>query len=538
MSQVPSNYYSIISGLKERIRQARLKAVVLINKELLQVYWEIGQTILDQQKEQGWGAKIIDQLSADLKNEFPDFKGLSVRNLKYMRAFAEAYPQFGLVQQPAAQIQIIDKQPSIIVQQLAAQLPWGHHQVLLDKIKSPEQRLYYMQKAIENGWSRDVMIHQIETSSYERSGKAITNFNVTLPALQSDLAQQSIKNPYVFDFLSYSEEMKERELEKALIQHLKNFMLELGKGFAWIGNQKNLVVEEDDFFLDLLFFNYNMNCFVIFELKIGEFKPEFAGKLNFYVNAIDEQLKGKEHNPTIGILLCKTPNQTVIKYSLQGIESPIGVTSYQFEKALPKELKGELPTVEELEKEIDQGYAELKNPVDKKIDRLKDMLKNLKEPEIKEKRNIEHCRNIYQKVVMVLLAKMLNRFEKDLTTMFQDNEATIYIDGQSFTDFDKAGDHMRDNLGSPCKEFKIEFRSNGFKKAGTNTFNLWSGLQLLLQDYKYSFSPVNELQVIFLEKLYHESLTVPEENELVEKWMDRLLDNITFHVEKISPKQE
>ncbi len=537
MNKIPDNYHQIISNLKERIRLARLKAATLVNTELLQVYWEIGSAILQQQKEEGWGAKVIDRLAVDLKSEFPDFRGLSVRNLKYMRAFAEAWPGFGIMQQSAAQIESSQNQQNIIVQRLAAQMLWGHHQVLLDRVKTYEQRVFYLQKAIENGWSRDIMIHQIETELFGRTGKAITNFKATLPAVQSDLAQQTIKNPYVFDFLSLSEDVKEKELEKSLIEHLKKFMLELGKGFAWVGNQKNLVVDGDDFFLDLLFYNYHMHCFVNFELKIGEFKPEFAGKLNFYVNAIDKQLKGEGDNPTIGILLCKTPNETVVKYSLQGIESPIGVSSYQFEKALPANLKSELPTIEELEKEIEQGYEELKNPSEKKMDRLKEILKNLKEPEVKEKRSRDNLKLIFEKIVMVLVAKMMNRYEKEIEPLFQDNELTIYIDGHGFPDFEKAKAHFTDHVKHANNVFKIECRSGGFKSAGKKAFNCWTGLQIVLEEFKIWFTLIRHPQIVLLEKLYHESLTNREEEMLVEKWMEGLLDDITFQVERIqSPK--
>ncbi len=279
MSGKETIYYSILNGLKEKIRLARQKAAVAVNNEMLSVYWEIGYTILQQQKEEGWGTKVIDRLAVDLKSEFPDMKGLSIRNFKYMRAFAEAYPQF--VQQAAAQIQTTGNQRIIIVQQLAAQLPWGHHQVLLDKVKPQQERAFYIKKSIENGWSRSVLLHQIESQLHLRQGNAITNFEQTLPKAQSDLARETLKNPYLFDFLGVGEEIQERELEKALIQHIKKFMLELGRGFAYVGNQYNLVVENDDYFLDLLFYNYHLHRFIIFELKVGDFKPEFTGKLNF-----------------------------------------------------------------------------------------------------------------------------------------------------------------------------------------------------------------------------------------------------------------
>jgi predicted nuclease of restriction endonuclease-like (RecB) superfamily len=311
-------------------------------------------------------------------------KGLSIRNIKYMRAFAEAYPDFIIVRPPASQLRNTKNNPVTIVQaplaQLhadkimqapLAQLSWYHHITLLDKIKDPAIRLFYIDKAIKNGWSRNVLSLQIESRLHQRQGKAITNFDNTLPSPQSDLAKETPKNPYLFDFLGISEEMQERDLEKALIQYLKKFMLELGRGFAYVGNQKNLNVAGEDFFLDLLFYNYYLHCFVVFELKIGEFEPEFAGKLNFYVNAINEQIKGKEDKPTIGVLLCKTPNDTVVKFSLQGIKTPLGVADYELAKALPKQLKAEMPTVEELETEIEREYKELKTPAGKRPGMLK-----------------------------------------------------------------------------------------------------------------------------------------------------------------------
>lgn len=361
-----NNYPVVLKELKEKIRQAQLKAVHAVNNQLLSVYWEIGNTILQQQKSEGWGTKVIDRLAVDLKMEFPDMKGWSVRNIKYMRAFAEAYPDFLIVQQPAAQLTPVQK-----VQQLAAQIPWSHQQVILDKFKSQEQRLFYIQKIIENGWSRNILLQQIETGLHNRQGKAISNFETTLPPMQSDLVRESFKSPYVFDFLDLTQAMQERELEKALIQHLKKFMLELGRGFAYVGNQFNLVVEDDDYFLDLLFYNYRLRCFVLFELKIGEFKPEYAGKLNFYINTVNDKIKNAEDKPTIGILLCKTPNKTVVKYSLQGITTPMGVAEY---KTLPKEIKKQLPAIATLELELQKEIELQKKPVETKKDSLKKLM--------------------------------------------------------------------------------------------------------------------------------------------------------------------
>ncbi len=325
---------------------------------------------MNQQKKEGWSAKIIDRLAADLKSEFPDFKGLSVRNLKYMRAFAEAFPDFldvsssakekSIVQAVPAQIQKAGNQQGTIVQAALAQIPWYHHITLLEKVKDTVARNFYIRQTIAHGWSRNVLVLQIENKLYQRQGKAITNFPQTLPEEESDLANQTFKSPYVLDFLTFGETVKERDIEKALIEHLKKFMLELGRGFAYVGNQYNLNVEGDDYFLDLLFYSYHLHCFVVFELKLGGFKPEYAGKLNFYINTINAQVRGTEDKPTIGILLCKTPNETVVKYSLQRIDTPIEVAEYKIAKALPKELKRDMPGAKELGIALKNNHSGIK----------------------------------------------------------------------------------------------------------------------------------------------------------------------------------
>lgn len=378
-------YFEILNNLKVKIRQARVKATFSANAQLLSMYWEIGNAILQQQKARGWGAKIIDRLSADLRIEFPDMRGLSVRNLKYMRAFADAYPDFlTFVQPPVAQIGVnkkqllskvqgdlaqlkkSDNQNNIFVQPLVAQIPWTHHIIILDRVWSKEDQLFYLEKTLQNGWSKKVLTLQIANDLHKRQGKAISNFNEILPALDSDLVRETFKNPYIFDFLMIGEEAREKEVERALMQHLKKFMLELGKGFAYVGNQFNIEVKDDEYFLDLLFYNYRLHRFVVFELKVGDFKPEYAGKLNFYINTVDGQIKGDKDDGTIGILLCKTPNELVIRYSLQGIKTPIGVSEYYLKKGLPKILKTDLPTIEQLEAEIDSEYKGLKTFAKKK----------------------------------------------------------------------------------------------------------------------------------------------------------------------------
>ena len=264
------------------------------------MYWRIGRQILTQQHEEGWGSKVIDRLSLDLMREFPEMKGLSSRNLKYMRAFYEAYSE------------------ETIVQQLAAQIPWFHNCVLLDKVKRPEERVWYIRQNISHGWSRSVLIHQIESGLYERQGRALVNFDRTLPAPQSELARQILKDPYNFDFLTLGKEAQERDLEEALLSHLREFLLELGVGFAFVGSQYHLEVGDQDFYIDLLFYHLNLRCYVVIDLKISEFQPEFAGKMNFYLSAVDELLRHAEDGPSIGIVLCKEKNRVIVEYALKG----------------------------------------------------------------------------------------------------------------------------------------------------------------------------------------------------------------------------
>jgi predicted nuclease of restriction endonuclease-like (RecB) superfamily len=334
LSALPTNYAELLQALQERIRRAQVTAALAVNRDLVLLYWQIGREILAQQAAHGWGAKVIDHLAQDLRRAFPEMKGFSPRNLKYMRSFAEAWP---------------DEQ---FVQQVAAQLPWFHNCVLLDKVKEPSDREWYARKAIENGWSRNILVHQIESNLHRRMGEAQTNFARTLPSPQSELAQQVLKDPYTFDFLSLGEEAHERDLERSLLEHLRAFLLELGMGFAFVGSQYHLEVGGEDFYLDMLFYHFRLRCFVAFDLKIGEFQPEYAGKMNFYLSALDETLAGEQDQPSIGVILCRDKNRVIVEYTLRDLSKPIGVSAYQLTQALPEALKGNLPSIEELEAEL------------------------------------------------------------------------------------------------------------------------------------------------------------------------------------------
>ena len=341
-------YDVFLQTLKDRIRTAQIRAALAVNRELTILYWQIGLEILLRQQQQGWGAKIVTKLAKDLRQEFPDMKGFSRTNLLYMRAFAEAYPD------------------EAIVQQVAGQIPWFHNCMLLDKVKDPQERLWYIQKTIQHGWSRSALLHQIERGLYQRQGEAMTNFQSTLPQPQSDLAQQVLRDPYNFDFLSLGKEAQERELENALVNHIREFLLELGVGFAFVGSQFPIQVSGKEYRLDLLFYHFRLHCFVVIDLKTVEFEPEFSGKMNFYVSAVDDLMRSSEDNPTIGIVLCKTQDRTIVEYALRDVNKPIGVSTYQLQDALPEMLKGNLPTIEELETQLNILTVELEEGVDVK----------------------------------------------------------------------------------------------------------------------------------------------------------------------------
>lgn len=331
---ISEEYADFLETVKDRISNARYQAVRSINRELLLLYHRIGTDILKRQEQYGWGAKVIDKLSHDLSVSFPEMRGFSPRNLKYMRLFAATYPD------------------NEFVQETLAQLTWYHNILLLDKVKDSQERLYYIKSAIKHGWSTSVMVLQIEQNFYHREGKALTNFKISLPAPQSELAQQTLKDPYIFDFLSIGPEAHEREIEKGLIKHIEKFLLEFGVGFAFVGRQYPLEVGGEDFFIDLLFYHLKLRCFVVIELKANKFKPEHAGKMNFYLSAIDDLLKHPIDNPSIGLILCKSKDQILAEYALRDMTKAIGLSEYRITEALPDNIKTELPSIEELEAEL------------------------------------------------------------------------------------------------------------------------------------------------------------------------------------------
>ncbi|MEY4936616.1 MAG: hypothetical protein RIS64_2975 [Bacteroidota bacterium] len=333
-------YSSLLNDIKTRIKTAQIKATLAANAALIAMYWDIGNLILQRQQTEGWSARVIPKLANDLKNELPELKGFSERSLGYMLRLAKEYP---ILQQPVAKLDTLHLMYSI---------PWGHHITLIEKVKEVETRFWYMQQTLQNGWSRDVLTSMIKSKTFERQGAAITNFESILPDAQSDFAKQALKDPYIFDFLTLSEPFAERELETELVKHIEKFLLELGAGFAFVGRQYHLEVGNQDYYLDLLFYHLKMRRFVVIDLKKGDFKPEYAGKMNFYCSAVDDLLRHQTDQATIGLILCENKNKIIAEYALRDTNKPIGVSEFELTRALPENLKPSLPSIEAIEKEL------------------------------------------------------------------------------------------------------------------------------------------------------------------------------------------
>jgi len=336
VSKLPDSYLAVLKEIKHRIQAARLRSVMVANSAMVLLYWDIGSLILERQQREGWGAKVIDRLSADLSVSYPDMRGLSPRNLHFMRSFAATYP---------------DVQ---IVKQLVSQLPWGHVIRLVQQIKDPETRLWYIKASVEHGWSRHILAMQIDARAHQRHAKAITNFDATLPPPDSDMAAQVFKDPYLFDFLGTADPRREREVEQALVDHIQRFLLELGAGFAFVGRQVHLEFASADYYLDLLFYHLKLRCYVVVELKAVAFDPGFVGTMNMYLSAVDDLLRHPDDKPSIGLLLCRSKNKLEAEYALRGFNKPIGVAEWETQLVdhLPEALRGSLPTVQEIEAEL------------------------------------------------------------------------------------------------------------------------------------------------------------------------------------------
>jgi predicted nuclease of restriction endonuclease-like (RecB) superfamily len=337
----PEGYPQLLDEIVSRISTSRVRAALGVSRELVLLYWSIGREILVRQESEGWGARVIDRLGQDLQARFPGVEGFSPRNLKYMRSLAQAWPD------------------ASIVPQRVALLPWGHLRLLLDRVKEPNARQWYLQAALQHGWSRDVLAHMIGGQVRERQGKSLTNFRAVLPPADSDMAEQVLRDPYNFDFLTLTDPVRERALEHGLLIHLRDLLLELGRGFAFLGSQVPLPVGDQMFYLDLLFYHVRLHCYFVIELKTGDFKPEYAGKLNFYLSAVDGEMKTERDDPTIGLLLCETRNEAIVELSFKDVKKPIGVSTYTVTRELPKGLEHDIPSIEDLKGVVEKLRTEL-----------------------------------------------------------------------------------------------------------------------------------------------------------------------------------
>ena len=367
-------YKQWLTELKTKIRSTQIKAAIAVNTELILFYWELGRMLSEKLSQSSWGDKVLETLSKDLRDEFPEMKGFSVSNLKTCKLFFEYFSSLlvnenedlkSLISsQLVNQLQIADNQynefnyqftdrlQETFIKDIVAKIPWGHIKVIITKIKKFQDAIFYIQKIKENNWSRDVLTLQIKSNLHNRRGASITNFNKTLPEALSDLAQQTLKDPYIFDFLQLSEGYKEKDIENQLVSHITKFLMELGKGFAFVGKQYHLEIADNDYYIDLLFYHIKLKCYVVIELKNTRFIPEYAGKLNLYLSAIDTLIKQEDDKPTIGILLCRDKNNIEAEFALRDINKPMGVSEFQFTAHLPENLKSSLPTFEEIENEF------------------------------------------------------------------------------------------------------------------------------------------------------------------------------------------
>jgi predicted nuclease of restriction endonuclease-like (RecB) superfamily len=361
LNHLSPDYKTWISELKLKIRSTQIKAAIAVNATLIQFYWELGKMITEKQSQTTWGSKLLEQISLDLKDEFPDMQGFSVTNLKYCKLF---YTYFTIRPQPVDELKKsnrpqvgddLETSKSIVVLDdfnLIKQIPWGHIKLIINKIKNHQESQFYIQQTIENNWSRDILALQIKNKLFERQGKSITNFKATLPEIYSDLAEQTLKDPYVFDFIEITSKAKERDIENQMIEHIRKFLLELGKGFAFVGQQYHLEIADNDYYIDLLFYHIKLKCYVVIEIKNRKFISEDAGKLNFYLSAVDSMLKNNDDKPSIGLLLCRDKNNIEAEFSLRDLNKPIGISEFQLTEIIPDDLKSSLPTIEEIENEL------------------------------------------------------------------------------------------------------------------------------------------------------------------------------------------
>jgi predicted nuclease of restriction endonuclease-like (RecB) superfamily len=531
---VPVNYQQIVTALKNKIRSARLQATLRLNADLLAIYREIGVAIAEQEREAGWGAKVVENLSRDLKSEFQDMKGLSPRNLRYMRDFAVAYPHFPLLQAPLAKMPEngTEAKDEVILQAPLAKLSWYHHITLLVKVKEEETRTFYIQQTIQNGWSRDVMVHQIEGGLHQRLGQLTHNFAATTD--QSELITQVFKDPYKFDFIYLGREAKERDLEDALTSQLKKFLLELGQFFSFMGEQYRVVLGEKEYFYDLLFYHTKLKRYVIIDLKIGEFKPEFVGKMEFYLTLADEQLRDEKDDRSIGLILCKTKDGLVAEYALRDSKKAIGISEYKINENLPENIQGELPSIKDIEQSMEEELKTLQSHTEKRMEDLLQKLASLHREEVKTPVTYPLLCALYDKSICPLFEYLLVRLHE-----FDQ----YFLASNHFWSFEKSTTELsefeqqwkNEEILKRQQEPFFLYRLNGLKKAGVDAFDTVIQISIRLNQYQYGIKLINyNNQQPFIEKLYEQALTKEEMQMIGDTISKQILQHIEGQIEFIS----
>jgi predicted nuclease of restriction endonuclease-like (RecB) superfamily len=534
-SNVPANYRDIVTALKDKIRKARLRASLKLNADLLSIYREIGSTIADQENKAGWGAKIVENLSADLRSEFQDMKGLSPRNLRYMRDFALAYPHFPFLQGELARSPEIGKAPEFetILQGELAKLTWYHHITLLDKVKDPEIRAFYIRQTIQNGWTRDVMVHQIDGGLYNIQGKLAHNFNLTVD--RSELITQIFKDPYKFDFIHLGKEAKEKDLEQALAAQMTKVLQEFGPYFGFLGRQYRIVLGEKEFFFDLLFYHTKLKRYIVVELKIGDFKPEYVGKMDFYLNIADDKLRDGLDERSIGLILCKTKDGLVAEYALRDSGKPIGIAEYKLKELLPEAIRAELPSIEEIEQNMKEELwyiVEIRH-TPTRMERLMQKLSSLQRKELQTPATFELLCNVFDQSVCPLFVYLLDRLQEFdsffLTTSYFWNIGKNTSSLQELGTLWKNEDTLRTH-----QESSFFYRLDGFKKAGVYAFDVSLQLKIPLEQYHYGIKLVNyNDQQPFIRKLYGEAFSKTEIESISSLFYNKIADQIDWHVDQI-----
>ena len=527
------DYVLWLTEIKEKIKEKQVRAALQVNTELLGLYWELGNAITEKQTKSKWGDKIINQLSKDLLREFPEMKGFSQTNLKYIRKWFQFY---AIGQQAVDQLQI--PASTVIGQQAVDQpkgrfeplnaIPWGHHIQIITKCGSVEEATFYLQQTANNNWSRNVLIHQIESDLYKRQGKLQHNFGSTLPAAHGDLARELFKDPYKFDLLQLTAKAHERDLENALVEHVITFLTEMGKGFSLVGRQVHFEKGGQDYYIDLLLYHLKLHCYVVLELKIGEFKPEYAGKLNFYLSAVDDDFRTPEDKQSIGLILCKSKNKVTVEYALRDVNKPMGVAEYQLTKAIPKELKGELPSIESLERELEREIEIPKRPLDDKLSKLKDMIGKINREPLQKQLGKEDIILLFDTV----LPEIITRLKEDLKEAIIEFKSTSItrsindrFDRNTLTDLEDA--LSKENV----YRIGLNIQFNGFIKGGTRSFNIWNNPKIELLQSVYHIK-LNDDKVLF-EKLYHQKWDDRDYTEVVECFAGHIMDEINFNIGRI-----